>query len=159
MSAKPIRKRGQAKWKAHPHFCWMRTCDKQWSLLLLLPPPPLPLHNCKLSTRWLTFGRRLWPRVKTLFSFQLSRRRQNNCHVQANTININMYRTCIHHGVYVCACIYCFLINQTKSERGGTQRRRSRFVVPARGKVGRGHLFILFTVIENGAALLANKIW
>lgn len=122
-------------------------------------PSPLPLHNCKLSTRWLTFGRRLWPRVKTLFSFQLSRRRQNNCHVQANTININMYRTCIHHGVYVCACIYCFLINQTKSERGGTQRRRSRFVVPARGKVGRGHLFILFTVIENGAALLANKIW
>lgn len=59
----------------------------------------------------------------------------------------------------VCVYIYCFLINQTKPGKLHTQRQQKQILCATRGKVGRGHLFILFKVIEYGAALLANKIW
>lgn len=135
MSAKPIRKRVQTKWKAHPHLWRTRAATS--------PPPPCTTPtphsitaSCPLAV--LTFGRRLWPRVKTLLNFQLSPRRHSKLPSTGKYykhIHIYIYDVYVYVHVCVCVCIYCFLINQTKSERGSsTQRRKGRYFFACSGQ-------------------------
>lgn len=109
----------------------------------------LSLQNCKLSTRWLTFGRQQWPRVKTLLNFQLSRLRHqrrpsNNCHAQENTINIYTLLSS-YVCMFVCVCIYLLFFNKPNQAREAAHTKAAvadSFCHPGQGWPGPSIHFI-----------------